>query len=176
MNKEEIITYEIANHYISYSESTGDFVWKFRSGDRLKLQSWNSRFSRKKAGSINSDGYITISINYIAVLGHRLAWLIAHKRWPNGMLDHINGIRTDNRICNLREVNHSQNMQNRKVQANNTSGFTGVYWNEKNGNWRSRIKVGGKSIGLGSHKTAELAFMAYKEAKIKYHDIPLLKS
>lgn len=176
MKKEKPLTYKEAVQYLSYNEDTGEFTWKWRSGNRSKLQSWNSRFAGKIAGTINPDGYISITVNYTTNQGHRVAWLMTYGHWPEGIIDHINGIRTDNRICNLREATHSQNMQNRKIQINNTSGFRGVSWDGKYKNWRARIKVGGKSISIGAYQSPELASQAYEAAKLKYHDIPTIKS
>ncbi|MDA6380520.1 HNH endonuclease signature motif containing protein [Escherichia coli] len=71
-----------------------------------------------------------IMINGKAYPAHRLAWLIVYGTMPDGFIDHINRVRTDNRISNLRLVTHSENMQNRKIQKNNKSGYRGVSWDE----------------------------------------------
>jgi hypothetical protein len=175
MNKEELLTYEIAIQNLAYDKDTGEFTWKWRSGNRLKLQTWNSRFAGMPAGCLDSRGYLVITINYVIYQGHRIAWLMTNGAWPSKIIDHINGVRNDNRICNLREATHSQNMQNRKVQANNTSGYRGVTWSKKYKNWRARIKVGGKCINIGAYSSPESASEAYEAARIKYHDIPIIK-
>ncbi|MFH0359902.1 AP2 domain-containing protein [Escherichia coli] len=76
-----------------------------------------------------------------------------------------------NRISNLRLVTHSENMQNRKIQKNNKSGYRGVSWDAKYGKWRARINASGKCINLGYHDTAELAAAAFEAAKMKYHTV-----
>lgn len=78
-------------------------------------------------------------------------------------IDHINRVKDDNRIINLREVTHQQNTFNRK--------FKGYSFRKDRGTWRVRIMVDGKSINIGSYKTEEDASKAYSEARNKYHII-----
>ena len=92
---------------------------------------------------------------------HRLAWFFVYKEMPNQLIDHINGIRSDNRIENLRVVTFFENAQNLKAHKDNKSKLKGAYWNEQNKNWRSSICVNGKVMNLGSYKTAEEAHCAY---------------
>jgi AP2 domain/HNH endonuclease len=89
-------------------------------------------------------------------------------RWPVE-LDHVNGSRSDNRWCNLREATHSQNRANAQMRTDNTSGFKGVTWLKQTGKWRARIEVNGKRIHLGEYDTRERAFIAYIFAQWKYH-------
>jgi hypothetical protein len=85
------------------------------------------------------------------------------------MIDHINGVSSDNRICNLREATISENGQNRKRGKNNTSGFTGVSWHKSKNKWCSQIRVNGDLIALGSFDTPQEANDAYLLAKSKLH-------
>jgi len=72
---------------------------------------------------------------------HRVAWVIYYGTYPKNDIDHINGIRHDNRIENLRDVNRSTNMMNAKKYSRNSSGKSGV---SLNGNvWRVQTKVDG---------------------------------
>lgn len=96
--------------------------------------------SRAKAGSVaghsdRSRGYVDIRIDAKKYKAHRLAWLYVHGRWPEKLIDHINGVKTDNRLINLREASAAENAMN------NPS--LGVYWCKRRRAWRAFISVGG---------------------------------
>jgi hypothetical protein len=119
-----------------------------------------------------SQGYISIGVDGTHYLAHRLAWLYVYGEWPTawpaGQVDHINRIKTDNRIANLRIVTSSENKQNRELpHANNRLGFLGV---KRNGSkFMARIMLHGKVKHLGTFDTPELASAAYKSAKTTVH-------
>jgi len=113
-----------------------------------------------------AKGYLAITIGDRKYAAHRLAWLYVYGYWPRQQLDHINGVTTDNRIANLREVTPSQNSQNRKTPRTNTSGFKGVFF-ERGSNhaakpWRAGVKMNGRRQWLGYFSTAEEASAAYE--------------
>ena len=100
---------------------------------------------------------------------HRLAWLMVNRVWPNGQIDHINGMKADNRIANLRVVNNSQNKQNVTAPVSNTSGYLGVSYHKKSGKWAANIKLNGRSTYLGVYDNPDIASKAYIEAKSRLH-------
>lgn len=124
-------------------------------------------------GSKNNTGYVCISFNRKKYLAHRLIWLFVHGSFPKGMIDHINRIKTDNRISNLREVSNSENMQNIGFIKSNKSGIKGVSFKKSTGKWVANISIGGKAIFLGSHDDKESAAQAYKDAQKIYHPYSL---
>jgi hypothetical protein len=146
---------------LEFDRATGGFRWRVTNSNRAKAGS--------SAGCIRSDGYVTIRLDGVKHLAHRLAWLYECGFIPTGMLDHINGDRSDNRIENLREASNSLNQQNRKMSSRNTTGVVGVT-KRKYGRWRASITVGKKFISLGSFATKEEAEAAYLNAKKKYHE------
>lgn len=84
-------------------------------------------------------------VNGVPTFMHRL---LIHV--PDGMMvDHINRNSLDNRKENLRVANAQENARNRSRQSNNSSGFTGVYYNKKLNKWQVQIKVNGRHIHLG---------------------------
>ena len=83
-------------------------------------------------------------------------------------VDHINGNTLDNRKFNLREATHQQNMMNQKLHKNNTSGVSGVTFNERSQCWVARIGYKMKRIYLGSFTNYEDAVNARREAEKKY--------
>lgn len=98
-------------------------------------------------------------------MAHRVAWLLHFGFWPDQELDHINGIKDDNRISNLREVTHAENMQNRtKAMRSSSTGVLGVK-PFRNG-YIARIQRFGKRQHLGVFKTIEEASSAYRAAAI----------
>lgn len=124
------------------------------------------------AGSKLSQGHMGIMIDGKTFYSHRLAWFYMHKEWPPEMLDHINGVRDDNRLENLRLATRSLNLQNqRKASKNNKCGFLGVH--RKKGcpvnPYVAELRVNGKIKRIGYYSTPEIAHQAYLEAKRKYH-------
>ena len=144
------MTQDELKQLVSYDLETGAFTWK-RNGNI--------------AGYPKTNGYWQVRINNKYYLMHRLAWLYVYGQFP-AQIDHINRIRSDNRLCNLREVTRCQNQQNRSIQINNTSGFPGVVFVEKRKVWLARIKANNKSYHLGSFKSFECAVAARKEAEV----------
>jgi hypothetical protein len=104
---------------------------------------------------------------------HQLAWLYMHGSWPFPMIDHINQIKTDNRIDNLRQVTLAQNLQNKPVYKSKSglprSGFKGVHWVKSQNKWKACIGHNGQSTYLGLFDDPEKAFLAYKQAAKKLH-------
>jgi hypothetical protein len=123
------------------------------------------------AGYKHHTGYIQIKIDCKEYLSHRLAFLYAYGVWPKDQIDHINGIRDDNRLCNLREATLAQNYQNqRKAQSDNkTSGLLGVSFDKKRKKWLAQIMIDRKNKHLGRYNTPEEAHEAYLNAKRKLH-------
>ena len=98
---------------------------------------------------------------------HRVAWLLMTGEWPTMGIDHIDGDGTNNRWSNLRLSTQSQNLMNRAIQTNNTSGYKGV---TRNGNrWHAQIWVKRKATNLGTYATKEEAYAARLEAEKRLH-------
>lgn len=156
-----IITQEELVSLFNYDPLTGVFVRKVKVCNKSKLG--------EVAGTINACGYLAISIYKKIYLAHRLAWLYMTGEFPKEQIDHINMNRQDNRWCNLRIANKSENMSNRSKQVNNTSGYKGVYLRKDTNKYVARINVNGLCKILGNYKSAEMAYQAYIKAAKKYH-------
>lgn len=173
--KREELTQEYLKECLYYNTETGIFTWKERPLKHFKTKricnSWNKKMSYKIANSINNSGYIRIGINGVRILSHRLAWFYIHGVWPKNQIDHVNGITTDNRLCNIREANNSENQQNLKKQNSNnkSSGFLGVRYHIRLNKFEARIKINGKLNYLGLFKTPEEAHEVYLKAKRELH-------
>lgn len=123
----------------------------------------------QESGALRDDGYKVLGIKWIQYQYHRVAWALFHGAWPDGEIDHINGIPGDNRICNLREASSSENKQNRRISSVNTSGQKGVSWVANRSKWHARIQIKGKSINLGQYREFNDAVEAYRNAAPKIH-------
>ena len=118
----------------------------------------------KHAGCLNKSGYRIIGINRKYYLEHRLIWLLFNGHFPKE-IDHINHIRDDNRIENLREVTRSQNQFNR-IKIYGLSKYKGVSWDTRSGKWVVQIQKDGKRKNLGYFDSEEKGAEAYNiEAK-----------
>jgi hypothetical protein len=161
---------------LNYFPETGVFQWKERTLvlanmlgiDPVSLKMWNTRYADKIAGSINDKGYLVVRIAGHACKLHRAAWMMTHGVWPEHDIDHINGDKSDNRIKNLRAVSRAENMKNKPIYRQNSSGITGVGWHRVTGKWAAKIRVNGKDIHLGVFETVELAEQTRKAAEIHY--------
>lgn len=142
---------------VSYNRSTGEII---RNNARGRAKKGNV------AGHLNERGYRIICLDRKKYRAHHLVWLIEYGEWPLEEIDHINHVTDDNRICNLRAANRSQNTANRRIQKNSTTGFKGVF--RKGNHFRSQITVRGKFIWLGSFSSKSEARSAYLTAAHKY--------
>lgn len=176
-SRKQYIAPERLRELFGYDAETGVLTWKqrdsswFKDGFRTaqgEANNWNTRYAGKSAGYLASVGY-----RYVALPGnhrvpeHRIIWAICYDEWPD-TIDHINGIKTDNRISNLRNVTQSVNMKNAAMWSHNTSGVTGVMFDKRAKKWKSYIKVGSKMINLGHSEDFEAAVSMRLAAEDKY--------
>ena len=144
---------------IEYNPETGLF-WRKSGLGGVRLD--------KPAGCIKRDGYVYLSLNHTVYSGHRLAYFFVEGFFPD-FVDHINGVKSDNRWCNLREATFNQNNYNRGYRSDNTSGFKGVSLHKKSGRWAAQIMVNKKNLYLGLFDCPKEAHEAYCKAADKYH-------
>ncbi len=156
------ITQERLKELVSYVATTGEFTW---------LVSRSHGIKGGKAGSKMKSGYMALQVDGVRYFSHRLAWFYVHGVDPDFEIDHINGSRSDNRLCNLRIATRSENMTNLRAakKDNVSSGLLGAYRNKKTSKWVSQIRVLGKIKHLGCFLTAEAAHDAYLSAKREHH-------
>ena len=180
MANKPLPTPEVLRQLMTYDPETGKLFWAQRGAEwftdgtyhtaEVQARIWNTKYADKEAFTpINSRGYHTGTVKGKMLLAHRIAWAITHGRWPDHFLDHINGIRSDNRLCNLREATHAENSRNSDVPMGK-SGVRGVRqdkrWRKK---WQARITVDGVAKSLGYYDTMEEAIAARQAAVTKYH-------
>lgn len=146
MNK--LPSLEEARACVSYDPTTGLFHRKHGLGGIA---------AGAVSGSVNSHGYVQLRVNWRLVKAHRLAWLMTHGYWPTA-IDHINGIRTDNRLGNLRESDKRRNGQN--MRCHREGHLPGTRYTPS-GKWAAQLTVKGKRKHIGLFDTAQDAHEAY---------------
>lgn len=155
LSKEASLSHEYLTDTFEYCPDTGIFTYRVYRGSRAVVGS--------RAGTLNSIGYRLIKIKEYLHLEHRLAWFYCFNEWPTGIIDHINKIRDDNRLDNLREVTEAENLQNMGISKRNSSGIKGV--SLQSGKWCARIRINNKEIHLGRYHLKEDAAAAYNKYK-----------
>lgn len=150
---------ECAKMVLNYNPDTGVFTWLASTG-RVK--------AGDTAGTTRGN-YCYIRVNGSIRLAHRAAFAWVHGNWPEHQIDHINGDKRDNRICNLREATNKQNAANSPMRKDNTSGFKGVRPARTHGKWWAHIYVDGRCRYLGTYDTPEEAHAVYlKAAEVEF--------
>lgn len=121
-----------------------------------------------RVGAKRPDGGFQVSYKRKLYLTHRLAWALVRGVWPNDQIDHINGDRADNRLANLRDVDHKTNMENkRRAERGCESGVLGV--RKQKNRYVARINHNRKTHYIGLFKTLEEASEAYLNTKRQLH-------
>lgn len=139
-----MISIEQLKEKLEYNEKIGIFKWK--------IDNQNQVCHNDIAGTIHSNGYVYIKIDGETYRAHKLAWFYYYGVYPKQELDHINKIKSDNRITNLREITHINNLRNTKIYKNNTSSVKGVTFDKSRNKWRAQIVVNQHTYNLGRFK------------------------
>lgn len=159
-----MIVAEEVSKLLKYDPVSGFLHWKNNRGGKATKGS--------RAGWLDNTGYIRIDINYKSYLAHRIIWLLQYGEFPPDQIDHINRVRHDNRMQNLRSVSRSENMMNQPLRANNTSGVCGVGWHKLTEKWEAKITVQQNRTYLGYFSDWFEAVCARKSADNKHNFHP----
>jgi hypothetical protein len=143
------LTQETLKSVLNYDPETGVFTWKERPWLLGKQKTFNVRFADKQAGSKGTNGYMHVGINKKDYYLHRLSWLYVYGYMPS-KIDHIDTIRSNNKIQNLRIATNSENAQNViKCHPNNKySGLLGAHYDKNRSKFYSVIMIKGKENSL----------------------------
>ena len=166
----ELPSPEALRQLLTYDPESGVFHWKFRNGSCSYTRAFNTRFAGKAAfATRDGNGYFAGQILGITLKAHRVAWAIHFGWWPREMIDHINGVRSDNRISNLRDVTYAQNGKNVGPKRKALNLPTGVSTRPhlKSRPFVARIELNGRPHHLGCFATADDAHKAYLSAAAK---------
>ena len=164
---------ELLRLAIDYDPQTGRMTWKERNPeqwpDARTAKIFNLQFAGKPVGVVAKNGYVLVSFLGKRFYAHRVAWAITHGEQPESCIDHANGIRTDNRLANLRVATESQNRHNTGIRSVNTSGHKNVSWSKSLKRWSVEIRSNGKRHFIGYFLSKSEAAMAAKNARKKLH-------
>lgn len=162
------LTQDRLRFLLTYDPDTGEFTWNVRRGGPTGAGS--------KSYCKDSKGYLRIGVDKTRYLAHRLAWFYVYGIWPDGVIDHVNRIRTDNRIVNLRVVPPSLNSINRTKSPNFSNPSLGVSFCRTGtyaGKWVAYITRRKKRTYIGYFKTQEEAIAARRGAEIAMDGKPV---
>ncbi|EGG2795312.1 HNH endonuclease [Salmonella enterica subsp. enterica serovar Kentucky] len=144
-----------------YDCNTGKLLWKHSKGGWVKRG--------VEAGGLNkSQGYRRVRVNGVLIDVHRIVWDMNYPDdtlKPGEEIDHINHVRDDNRLSNLRKVSRSVNMKNKSLNKNNASGAHDVYFDKRRNKWHVRITVNWVRKHVGYFESLEDATAARKLAE-----------
>lgn len=145
----------LALSFLDYCPDSGVFRWKRKPSRSSPIKVGS------EAGTITDKGYRVIRINGTRIMAHRLAWFWAYEELPGEQIDHVNRIKDDNKIANLRLASNRENQENVNRR--------GYYLNRVWGRYVAQIMVDGKSIYLGGFDSEGQARKAYLKAKDRLH-------
>lgn len=167
----DVLSAEVLRKLLNYDPISGRITWAARGPEWFTAESryspdrraaiWNGHYAGKSAVKFASNGYGFICALGKAIMAHRAAWIIATGKVPDE-IDHINHVRRDNRLSNLREVSRTENCRNLSRSKANKSGITGIYWSSERSKWVATGKQNGASRNLGRFSCLGEAIKARK--------------
>ena len=177
--KEERLPPQDLHLVLSYDVATGLLTWlprcmathgrMFPASTESTFKHFNSCYAGKTALNCTSaQGYKIGSIG-APFLAHRVIWAMVHGEWPSDQIDHINGVRTDNRVQNLRAVTRKENGKNCSPNKNGTSRFLGVSWSKDRKKWIACIMSDGKQTNIGAFSSEVDAAIARDAVAARLH-------
>jgi len=152
-----MLTIEEVRTLFDYSPETGLLI----AINRTRRTDLNG----KAVGCPHGNGYLDVRVGSKLYYVHRLCWAHHYGEWAD-LIDHINGVKDDNRLANLRLANKKMNGLNRGVDKNNTSGFKGVCFRTDTNNFMWQFVIDGKRYTKSGFPTAKDAY----SHKLKFID------
>lgn len=147
---------ESMKEFLDYNSDTGIFTWKIKP-------SMSTEAGATAGTKCKKTNYVKISFKDKLYKAHQMAWFFVYGKKPIGIIDHINGIRNDNRIANLREVTTRENCSNR-IQHRNGK-LVGCYFRKDTRKWAAEITINNKKKALGCFFTEQEAHQEYLKAR-----------
>ena len=160
---ESVLTQKRLLEVLRYEPETGYFYWNGKQA--------RNTLADAKAGGLSNHGYWVIVVDKKRYMAHRLAWLYVHGKWPENFIDHIDGVKTNNKISNLRNVTAQGNRENQHVSTGEI-GILGVY--KRSSRFVAQITSGSRTRYLGTFDTPEAAHLAYVSEKRNIHKMGTL--
>jgi hypothetical protein len=142
-------------------------LFVYRDGQLFWTTAGPKRLWGKRAGTVTGKGYRQVKVSGRFYPEHRVIFMLYHGYVPR-LLDHINGVRDDNRIENLRPCSQQENMYN-------TDGWSrhdlpkGVTWHKGGRKYQAQLSINGRNKYLGQYDSAEAAAERVREERTKHH-------
>ena len=152
------ITQEYVRQVFNYKD--GDLFWNIKPNTRVRIGD--------KAGSQDAKGYLYLSLDRKKYPVHHIVFLYFNGYLPK-MIDHIDNIKNNNKIENLREATYSQNNRNVLLRKDNKSGIKNVFFEKWTKKWKVMLRIDGKRKCFGRYSDVDLAELVAIEARNKYH-------
>ena len=157
------LRYEEVARLFTYDRETGILYWRIRVNNNTRRDYVVGSSKRV------TDGYRQVKVKGKIYMMHRVIMVLCFGHIPeNAEIDHINHVRDDNRLANLRFVTRTDNRRNQSISSKNTSGVTGVSFLKARKKYVAQIKVDRKPIFLGYFDTLEGAAEARRQADKEY--------
>lgn len=158
------LRYEEVARLFTYGRETGVLYWRIKDRNTIR----HNYVAGSNKGT--NDGYRRVGIKGKIYQEHRIIMMLCFGHIPeNAKIDHINHVRDDNRLVNLRFVTQGENLKNQSVSSKNTSGVTGVYFSKARKKYIAQIKANRQVHYLGCYNTLEEAAAARAEANLKFN-------
>lgn len=157
--------HDLVLRMFNYNSDTGALTWAENGG---KTRVGGNRYENRPVGCKAKNGYLKFAWQGRDYLVHRVAWYYVHGELPV-CIDHINRVRDDNRIANLRGADYQANQYNTSVSPRNKSGVKGVHRCKQTQKWAATITVNRKQIRLGRYPTIKEATVAREAAVRRYY-------
>lgn len=167
------VPYEFLSQCYGF-QPDGSLYWRDRPKNHFQTEqawlSWNTRCFGKAIGSLDKQGYVQVALHCNGKVqrlhAHRIIMSLHLKRdlKRTEIVDHINQNRSDNRLQNLRLVDHSVNALNTPPRSNNTSGHKNISWCKQKGKWQVSCVLGGNRKHVGFYTELSVAVEAQRSA------------
>ena len=158
------LRYEEVAKMFTYDRETGVLYWRIKDRNTIR----RNYVAGTSKGATGGYRQVCIKGKYYRV--HRIIMMLCFGHIPeNAEIDHINHVRDDNRLVNLRFVTRGENLKNQSVSSKSTTGATGVYFSKSRNKFIAQIKVDRQARYLGCYNTLEEATAARAEANLKFN-------
>ena len=157
-----MLTQKELKELLHYNPETGVFTWRVSPSSTAKVGQVAGHTNKKTS-------YLQIGLVSKLYQGHRLAWFYMTGEWPRKYIDHINGVKDDNRWVNLREATSQQNMFNKSSLRGSSSNYKGVHWHKITKKWAAQTILNYKNHYLGVFDCEHEAALVYNQFALKQH-------
>jgi hypothetical protein len=159
---------DLAREMFQYDALTGVLYWRKRPVEHFKNQHgcniFNARYAGKAVGTIDPDGYLMFTYRGRGFKVHRLIWLMETGEWPEGVIDHLDHDKTNNRMSNFRDVTKAANSKNMLRRKNPRTPALGIRITPA-GRYSARITADRKGYHIGNFRCLTAAVFARLKAQ-----------